>query len=116
MTYLLQFSNAIKRITPGLNFATGLFFCTLISLSSFAQLSQPHRYEKIQKSTSNAFNIISMKEQGLALVHEKDESKEYKKLWEVILLDSTLKETASLETSHGEASGSRSGAYRHSSS
>ena len=68
-------------------------FILFFSSVSFAQISQPNRLEKIQGNSANSFNIISMKEQGLALVRDKEEYKEGKKLWEVILLDSILKET-----------------------
>ena len=68
-------------------------FILFFSSVSFAQISQPNRLEKIQGNSANSINIISMKEQGLALVRDKEEYKEGKKLWEVILLDSILKET-----------------------
>ncbi|MEK6782734.1 MAG: hypothetical protein AABY93_13620 [Bacteroidota bacterium] len=75
-------------------FTIGLFtYLLTFPISTCAQLSQPHRYEILHDNSSNSFNIISLKEQGLALIREKDKYEEGKKLWEIILLDSLLKET-----------------------
>lgn len=86
-----------KRTIPkirGLNVSCALLLCiTVYSIPTNAQLSQPYRFEKIQSNSANSFNIISLKEQGLALIRDKEKYRDGDKLWEVILLDSTLRET-----------------------
>ena len=59
----------------------------------FAQLTQPARYEKTQKSNDHDFTVISMGEKGIALIRDKNDTEHGKKLWEIILLDSTLTES-----------------------
>ena len=77
-----------------LNFSCALLLIMVIfSIPTIGQLSQPYRFEKTQSNSSNSFNIISLKEQGLALIRDKEKYKDGDKLWEVILLDSTLRET-----------------------
>src|SRR6478736_3821260 len=63
-----------------------------LPLFSHAQISQPYRFEQEQGTSSDAFNLISLKQEGLALVWDKEQYKEGKKIWKVILLDTTLKE------------------------
>ncbi len=70
-----------------------IFVIANFSIPAIAQLSQPYRFEKVQSNSANSFNIISLKEQGLALIRDKEKYKDGDKLWEVILLDSTLHET-----------------------
>ncbi|MBX2956402.1 MAG: hypothetical protein KF846_09610 [Cyclobacteriaceae bacterium] len=62
-----------------------------------AQILQPYRFEKERKSSDEDFTIISLKEDGLALVREKNKYKSGNKTWEVILLDSTLQEKNTIE-------------------
>ncbi|MBN8577296.1 MAG: hypothetical protein J0L66_10145 [Cytophagales bacterium] len=64
-----------------------------------AQCTQTARYERDHKSSDNEFIIISMFENGLALVRDKDKFKDGKKLWEVIRLDTELTETWALDLS-----------------
>jgi len=76
------------------NFSCAIFLSLILfPLPTSAQLSQPCRFEKPKSNTSNSFNIISLKEQGLALIRDKEKYKDGDKLWEVLLLDSTLHET-----------------------
>ncbi len=89
MIRFLALISAIKTSKGAVLLALSMIVCS----SSYGQLSQPNRFEKTQTIYSNQFHIISLKEQGLALVREKEESKEYKKIWEIILLDSTLSQT-----------------------
>jgi hypothetical protein len=57
-----------------------------------AQIVQTERYEIVQKNSDDYFSIISLKEEGLALVREKDKYNGNKKLWEIIILDTNLAE------------------------
>lgn len=56
------------------------------------QLKSMGRYEKEVKTSDNGFTIVSLKEDGLALIHEQNKFLSGKKLWEVIILDSKLEE------------------------
>jgi hypothetical protein len=71
------------------------FFLLLVILatSSWAQVTQPARYEKEQKSSFRDFTVISMGEQGIALIRDKQKYEHGENLWETILLDSGLNET-----------------------
>lgn len=60
--------------------------------SSYAQLIPMARYEKELKSSDNGFTIVSLRENGIALIREKNKFNEGKRLWEVILLDTALEE------------------------
>ncbi len=65
---------------------------TLVTGPLVAQIAQPYRYEQEHKNSDDYFNIISLKEDGLALFRERDKFKQSNRLWELILLDSTLRE------------------------
>ncbi len=65
--------------------------------SLHAQISQPARYEVEEKNPANSYIIVSMKENGLALVQDKDKTKDRKSLWQLILLDTALQETYNSE-------------------
>lgn len=56
------------------------------------QLTQPYRFELEKKYSDEDFTIISLKEEGLALLREKNKYKSGNKTWALILLDSTLQE------------------------
>jgi hypothetical protein len=62
-----------------------------------AQILQPSRYEREQKNSDDYFHIISLKEKGLALFRERDKYKNSNRIWELIFLDTALKERKSLE-------------------
>ncbi len=68
-----------------------------LSLSLQAQVSQPARYEKEQKSSYRDFTVISMGEQGIALIRDKQKFARGENSWEVILLDSSLNESITKE-------------------
>lgn len=57
-----------------------------------AQITQPARYEKERKYSDEEFTIISLKEDGLALIREKNKYKGGNRTWELILLDTLLQE------------------------
>lgn len=76
-----------------------LIFGGIFILLFFAhgQNSIDGRYERVHKSTDPEIIVISMQENGLALVRDLDDYKEGKKLWEVIALDIQLKESWSIQ-------------------
>lgn len=91
-----------KDLHPGLPFiclrtTIFLLLSALLPATLCAQVSQPHRYERQQKNSDDYFNVISLKEEGLALFRERDKYKNNNKIWELILLDTALKERKTLE-------------------
>lgn len=64
----------------------------VITMSVNAQLQQTHRFEKKQRMNDEYFSIIPLKEDGLALLREKNDYEDGRQLWECLLLDSTLTE------------------------
>lgn len=66
-------------------------------MPSYAQVTQTHRFEKLKKSNDEFFSIISLKEEGLALLREKNKFSGSKQLWEVLFLDTALQERKTLE-------------------
>ena len=70
-----------------------IFTGVLSSLNSNAQVTQPARYERPHKNRDHEFIVISMKENGIALVRDTEKYEAGKRKWEVIFLDSTLHET-----------------------
>ncbi|MDL5049276.1 hypothetical protein QQ054_24995 [Oscillatoria amoena NRMC-F 0135] len=73
-----------------------LLTCALFS-GLQAQLSQPHRFEKEIKFSEEDYSVISMEENGLALVRETKRYKAGNRTWEFVMLDSTLAQQQSLE-------------------
>lgn len=83
------------RLKPTVSFAA---LCVLfIAASTSAQVVQTHRYERIQKNADEYFTVISLKEEGVALLREKDKYNGSKKLWEVVVLDTALQEKKSFD-------------------
>src|SRR5688572_5993361 len=77
-----------------------LFFATLVFVfhtDALSQLQQPNRFEKERKFNDNDFTLISLKTDGIALIREVHEFKGGNQTWEVILLDSALRETEPIE-------------------
>ncbi len=70
---------------------------TFLSIVSTAQVEQTARYERERKSNDPEFMLIPMNEKGIALIHDKDQFKEGKKLWELIILNADLTEAWGLE-------------------
>jgi hypothetical protein len=62
-----------------------------------AQVEQTERYEIVQKSSDDYFTVVSLEEDGLALIREKDKYHGNKELWEIVLLDTNLTERSKLE-------------------
>ena len=77
----------------------GLLFVFFLSADQFvnAQVQQTDRYEIIQKNSDEYFTVVSLEEEGLALVRDRKKYKGNKQLWEIIILDTNLAEKAKLE-------------------
>ncbi len=73
-----------------------LIILTLAFFGSHAQVQQTHRFEKKQRGSDEYFSIIPLKEDGLALLREKNDYEAGKQIWECILLDSALNERKNL--------------------
>src|SRR5688572_4084317 len=73
------------------------FTLTFVTSLAFGQLSQKERYERHQKNSDDYFNVISLKDEGLALCRERDKYKNNDKIWELIVLDTTLQEKSVVE-------------------
>lgn len=82
---------------PFKSILTFLLLNLSIGFTSFAQLSQPYRFEQRQKNSDDYFHVISLKEQGIALFRERDKYKNNNKIWELLFLDSTLHERKVIE-------------------
>lgn len=67
------------------------------SIASIAQVEQTARYERERKSNDPEFILIPMHEKGIALIHDTEQFKEGKKLWELLILNSDLTEVWRLE-------------------
>lgn len=70
-----------------------LFMMMLTGFSATAQVTQLARYEKEQKNSYRDFTVITMGEDGIALIRDKQKYEHGDNLWEVILLDSVLNES-----------------------
>jgi hypothetical protein len=75
----------------------GLLLMLLLPMDMQAQIVQTARYEREQKTNEQDFILISMQEEGIMLVRDKEKFKEGKQVWELIKLDTTLQEVWSIE-------------------
>jgi hypothetical protein len=80
------FMLALKQTLGPMRF---LFFLFL-AFSSHAQIVQTNRFERTQKGSDEYFTIVSLKDEGLALVREKNKFFEGNQKWDVIVLDTAL--------------------------
>lgn len=71
--------------------------CMFVTSISWAQPLQKERYERHQKNSDDYFNVISLREEGLALFRERDKYKNNDKIWELILLDTAMQEKSVIE-------------------
>jgi hypothetical protein len=79
-----------------IRFSLILVFAFASSLVS-AQFTQTHRFEIKQKGSDEYFSIISLKEEGLALLRERNKYEGGKQLWELIFLDTALQQKATVD-------------------
>lgn len=88
------------HIKNRLPFMLRIFFfslCVLFSVSAQAQVRQAERYEIVQRYSDEDFTIIPLEEDGLALLRKKFKFNDRNRIWELILLDSTVTVTKTLE-------------------
>ncbi len=69
-----------------------LFLASAAATSAIAQVEQPERLEIPKKSSEEYFTVISLEQEGLALIREKDKYEGNKELWQIIILDTDLRE------------------------
>ncbi len=77
-----------------------LIFIALLILKAaagIAQLSQPARFELTHESDDHAFTIVSLRDNGIGMIRQKQKSEGNRKLWEIILLDTALQQTWSTQ-------------------
>src|SRR5687768_13347972 len=79
-----------------------LFFiaCVLASETT-AQVRQTHRYEREHRNGENYYTVISLKEEGLALLQQTNEFEGNRRAWELVLLDTACQQK-SIVTYHLE--------------
>jgi hypothetical protein len=70
---------------------------TMGYFTAAGQVLQPYRYEREQKNFDDYFHLISLEEKGLALFRERDKFKNSNRIWELIFLDTALKERKTIE-------------------
>jgi hypothetical protein len=61
------------------------------------QVTQVVRYEKEHKPSHSGWTVISLKENGLAMVRDNEKFREGKRVFEMVVLDSALQEKALVE-------------------
>jgi hypothetical protein len=66
-------------------------------VSDTSMLLQPYRFEQERKMSDEDYTVISLLEDGLALVRERNKFKTGNRTWEVVLLDTTLRQKHMLE-------------------
>jgi len=79
-------------------FFSVVWFALIFSgVDSYCQITQPHRYEKIVKSSDDPFSLISLMGEGIALFRDMSKYKSGNKTYELMVLDTALKEVKRLE-------------------
>ena len=74
-----------------------LFVAVLFTSGLLGAQDQTARFEREQKNSDNDYIIISLQQEGLALVRDIDKYKEGKQHWEAIRLDTTLQQVWQIE-------------------
>jgi hypothetical protein len=87
----------VKTVTGFAQLIPIILCGVLYSNVSFAQLDQPNRYELEREYSDEDLSIISLKNEGLALIRTTNKYKSGKRTWEVVMLDTTLQETSKQE-------------------
>src|SRR5437868_7047403 len=88
-----------KKSTYHIRFAILLSLVMVVCNGTPAngQVSQTHRYEREHKNGDEHYTVISLDEDGLALLRQKDKFNGNKRIWELILLDTALQEKSLTE-------------------
>lgn len=74
-----------------------LVWCIVSLAGVYAQVQQAERYEIVQRNSDEDFTIIPLKADGLALFRKKFKFNDRNRIWELILLDSTVTARKTLE-------------------
>lgn len=74
-----------------------IIYIVFCSLPSFAQINQMSRFEIEQKGSDHSWTIINMKENGVALVRDKNKFLNSDKIFEIRTLDTALVESGYTE-------------------
>jgi hypothetical protein len=85
----------MRGIHPKLALRINLVLILMISwpaLDCYGQMNQTDRFEIGYKYSDGIFSIISLKEEGLLLIRDKDKYENGKKIWELVILGPDLKE------------------------
>lgn len=61
------------------------------------QATQPNRFEKKTRNSDEYFTLISLRENGIALIRDKEKYSQGNSTWEIIILDNELNEKATQE-------------------
>ncbi|MGC3943939.1 MAG: hypothetical protein QM762_05285 [Chryseolinea sp.] len=94
---------SVKTSYPTVPIAAWLTLVAVVILTSSlttpvaAQLSQPRRYEKLQKNADDGFNVIPLQYNGIALFRDLNKYRNSNKLWQLVYLDTALVEKKDLE-------------------
>jgi len=78
-------------------FVLSLIGILFFAAQSVAQITQPRRYEAPHKNSDEQYTVISLKEEGLAVLKDLNKFKDGKKVFELSLLDTALQEKAKLD-------------------
>jgi hypothetical protein len=84
-------------MSRGRKFSLALIAFLAFSNLALSQISQPHRFEREQKGSDEYYTIISLKEEGLALLRILDKYDGGKRKSELVLLDTALNEKGVIE-------------------
>jgi hypothetical protein len=76
---------------------TAVCFFLLSAVVASAQINQVERWEIEQKNSDDGWTIISMKDQGLALVRDKEKFLDNEKQFQILILDTLLREKENIE-------------------
>lgn len=74
-----------------------LLAIVFFTMQGFAQIQHSARFEKEFKSSDGYFSILSLKEEGLFVIRDKEKYEGGKKLWEVTFLDTALNEVKKVD-------------------
>src|SRR5690349_11922322 len=88
----MKFESIIVRFLSGMVLTLTVSF-NLLAQTIQPMLSQPTIYERSHKDSDRSFLVISLGDQGLALIRDTEKFEGNKKIWEAIFLDSALNES-----------------------
>lgn len=69
-----------------------VFLFSSFAIITGAQISQPARWEHENTYTSEAYSVISLSKDGIALIRELDQYRNGKRVWQLVILDTALQE------------------------